>query len=302
MKETSLLPGIAEPRRWSYYCCCTSGRLAAAANERRSEKALLELGDTSSHYNTTMRARRMRGVSRNTGRRRTVLMLSVLAAMLLCIAVGWQVVAPGRSIPQRSSAAGVVVPRNVPPLTDHQLQTAADGLLAAVDPAKPQNQYFPEFAREKLAWMLREHTIGRLDVAFFNNTATVELPADVLMAAWRRDGTATIFISKRRFEQFLLAGGATTPPFTQQQKNDFALALVHEVVHLQNPDANPRDPEMRVQEESRAWKAVTVEVVRDLVATNQPLDQRFRDVDAALRACNDQLPCPSLARLVRLGL
>ena len=250
-----------------------------------------------------MRGRPVRGVSQNAARRKTVLMLSVFAAILLCTAIGWWVVAPDRPIPQRASAGGVVVlPRNLPRLTDHQLQTAADELLAAVDPAKPQNQYFPEFAREKLTWMLREHTIGRLDVAFFNNTPTVELPADVLMAAWRRDGTATIFIGKRRFEQFLLEGGATTSPFTQQQKNDFVLALVHEVVHLQNPDAHPRDPEMRAQEESRAWRAVTVEVVRDLVAANQPLDQRFRDVDIVLRACNDQLPCPSLARWVRLGL
>ena len=250
-----------------------------------------------------MRGSRLRGVSPNAPRRNTVLMLSAFAAILLCIAVGWWVVTPDRPIPQRAIAGGVAVAPAIPPrLTDHQLQTAADELLAAVEPTKPQNQYFSKFAREKLAWMLREHTIGQLDVAFFNNTASVELPTDVLMAAWRREGTATIFIGKRRFEQFLLEGGARASPFTQQQKNDFALALVHEVVHLQNPDANPRDPEMRVQEESRAWRAVTVEVVRDLVAANQPLNQRFRDVDSVLRACNDELPCPSLARLVRLGL
>lgn len=201
-----------------------------------------------------------------------------------------------------AATAVTTLPQPTAQLTDSQLQTAADELLAAVNPKKPENRYFSDFARDKLLWMMREHKAGRLDMLFFADTPTSQLPSDVLMAAWPRDDKATIFIAKPGLARFLAEGGAAVAPFTQQQKNDFALALVHEIVHLQNPHANPRDPEMRIREESRAWRDVTLEVVRDLIAANQPIHQRFRDVDTALRACNDQLPCPSLARLVRLGL
>lgn len=237
--------------------------------------------------------------------RRPTQLLVLAVVILLLLSGGWWFSAErNASSPlQRASAATHQIPHeSVPELTDSQLQRAADELLATVDPKNPQNQYFPEFARERLSWIIRESTLGRLDVAFFNNTRTVQLPDDVLMAAWRRDGLATIFIGKPRFAQFLIEGGATVAPFTQQQRNDFALALVHEVLHLQNPAADPRDPKARLQEESRAWREVTMKVVRDLVAYNQPVHQRFRDVDTALRACRDQLPCPALGQLVRLGL
>lgn len=122
------------------------------------------------------------------------------------------------------------------------------------------------------------------------------------MAASNLDGRPTIFIAKARFMKFLIETGATAPPFTTRQKNDCAVAIVHEIVHLQNPEADPRDINRRAAEESRVWREVSLQVVRPLRLRNQPMDQRFKDVDDAFRACRDALPCPSLARLVRLGL
>ena len=237
--------------------------------------------------------------------RRAIVRLPVLVGFVILLAGAWWARDFHEPIPQmefETAARSTMPAPSLPQLTDQHLQTAADELLAAVDPHKPENLYFSAFAREKLGWMVREHKAGRLQLAFFNDTSTTQLPADVLMAAWPLDGMATIFISKPGLTRFLIDGDATVPPFTPQQKNDFALALVHETVHLQNPHANPRDPESRAREESRAWRDVTLQVVRDLLAHNQPVHQRFRDVDHVLRSCNDQLPCPSLGRLVRLGL
>ena len=186
-------------------------------------------------------------------------------------------------------------------LTDDQLTAAADQLLAATDPERPENGYFSAFARERLRWMVREHAAGRLEVGLLTDTRTGALPPDVLMAAWRADGKSTIFIGRPRFTRFLIEAGATAAPFTQQQKNDFAVGLVHEIVHLQNPDADPRNRGTRVAEESRVWREVNVQVVRPLLARNQPMHSRFRDVDAALRICRDELPCPPLTRLVRVN-
>ena len=185
------------------------------------------------------------------------------------------------------------------PFTAEQLQRAADALLASADPRRPENEYLPVYAREKLAWMMDEHRAGRLQVGFYEETAGQRLPSDVLMMAWRADGVSTIFIGRPRFEKFLHEGGAPPDTFTAQQKTDFALALVHEVVHLQRWVA-PGSPAQRAREESNVWRDVTVEVVRPLRALNRPIDRQFILVDEAFRSCDDQVPCAPIARLVRL--
>ena len=187
-------------------------------------------------------------------------------------------------------------------LTDEGLQAAADQLLALINPERPENEYFSDFARDRLRWVVRENRAGRLDVAFLTDASNGPLPSDVWMAAWKLGDKPTVFITKPGFMKFLIEGGATAPPFTPQHKNDFALALVHEIVHLLNPDADPRNPNLRAAEESRVWREVNLNVVRPLRERNQPMHHRFRDVDDALRVCRDELPCPGHARLVRLGL
>lgn len=185
-------------------------------------------------------------------------------------------------------------------LSDEELQRAVDSLLATTDPRLPQNTHFSGYAKEKLLWMIAEHAAGRLTVAFLDDPSSIKLPPEVLMAASQLDGDPTIFIVKPRFASWLRAQGHTGPPFTEQQRNDFSIALIHEVVHLQNPAANPRNPEVFAEEESRAWVEVTLQVVRPLRTLKRPMDQRMLDVDDALRQCDDKMPCPQLARLVRL--
>jgi hypothetical protein len=228
-----------------------------------------------------------------------VIGLTVLAAVAVS---AWRIRPVDR--PHRADAVASPAPATSPAppppaLSDQRLQQSADELLALVDPERPENAYFSDFARDRLRWMVREYRAGRLQVAFLTDASNGPLPPDVLMAAWKAGDTPTIFIAKPRFLRFLIETGATEPPFTLQQKNDFALALVHEIVHLQNPDADPRDLELRPAEESRVWREVNLQVVRPLRSLNQPIHRRFRDVDDALRACRDELPCAPLLRLVR---
>jgi hypothetical protein len=187
-----------------------------------------------------------------------------------------------------------------PAPSDDELQQAADGLLAAVNPELPENEYFTDFAKQALRWMTREHAAGRLTVAFLFDTATGGLPPGVLMAATQLDGQPTIFIAKPRFATFLRAGGRVTAPFLEQQKNDFAIALIHEIVHLHRWVGKPSGDDMRVQEESHVWLEVSLQVVRPWRAVNRPLNRRFVEVDDAFRRCGDVLPCPAIAGVVRL--
>jgi hypothetical protein len=169
-------------------------------------------------------------------------------------------------------------------------------------PTFPKNQYFPDYAKDKLTWAVREHHAGRLTLAPFVNAESIQLPADVLLAAARLDGHPTIFISMPRLAAFLQEPGHSIHPFSRQLINTFAIGLIHEIVHLQNPSANPQDADPRtfVREEFRVYREVNLGVVRPMRYAKQPMSQNLRDVDDMLSLCHDVLPCPGLARLVRL--
>ncbi len=185
--------------------------------------------------------------------------------------------------------------------SDQELQAAADALLAAVNPALPDNEYFNGYARAKVGWLRQEQAAGRLTIAFLLDTTGIALPPDVLMAATHLDGRPTIVIPKARFASFLREGGRFAPPFTQQQKNDFLIGLTHEVIHLEGAPTKVSRSDERIREEWRAWREVTIQLVRPFRALGQPLNRRFTQVDDAIRRCGDRLPCETFTTLVRLA-
>ena len=176
--------------------------------------------------------------------------------------------------------------------TEGEINAAVNQLFAAVNPSLSENQYFTEFAKEKLSWVITEQKAGRLSLMLLKNVETTNLDVEDLMAAGRvEEGKAVIVIARPRFVRFLVEGGRTSAPFTNQQRNDFALGLVHETVHLQNPEpGNPANLQDRVAEELRAWREVNLNVVRQWRALNQPMNSRMIEADDALRPCADALP------------
>lgn len=91
-------------------------------------------------------------------------------------------------------------------------------------------------------------------------------------------------------------------PFTQRQRNDFAIGLVHEAVHLQNPKpGNPARLEERLQEELRTWREVDVNVVRQLRQLNQPMNRWLIEADDILRSCVDNAHCEPLTKILLPG-
>jgi hypothetical protein len=184
--------------------------------------------------------------------------------------------------------------------TDQDLRTALDRLLADVNPELASNGYFGPFATDKLRWLNREHRAGRVHIVFFRDTTDYSLPPDVVMVSMVQGPKATIFVSKPRLASDLLNTGSLHPPFSARQRNDFAIALVHETLHVQNPDADPANAAEHAQEELRVWRDVTLNMVRPIRRSGQPMHPRFVEVDDILRQCGDRLPCPPLAHVVRL--
>lgn len=144
---------------------------------------------------------------------------------------------------------------------------------------------------------------GRLSLILLKGLANTNLDVENLMAAGRvEEGKAVIVIARPRFVGFLVEGGRTSAPFTRQQRNDFALGLVHEAVHLQNPHpGNPASVEDRLNEELRAWREVNLNVVRQFRNLNQPMNPRMIEADEALRSCEDKRPCQPLRQILLPG-
>ncbi len=183
--------------------------------------------------------------------------------------------------------------------TDVDLSTVVNQLFSSVSPSLPENEYFPQFAKERLLWIVTQRKAGKLSVILLKNTDNTNLYFEDLMASGIVEGKPMIVIAGPRFLDFLLEGGRTSPPFTQRQRNDFALGLVHETVHLEKDNtANPANFQERLAEELRAWRKVDLNVVRQLRRLNQPMNRRLIEADDALRSCSDEAECESLREIL----
>jgi hypothetical protein len=202
------------------------------------------------------------------------------ASQITCIALGVEILGTCFVLLATS-------PMQVGPPGD-TVQAAADKLLSLVVPPNAENSYFPQFAREKLTWIEAQYKAEKLRVAVLDDLSKTNLNSTALMAAGILDGRPTIIIPRERFDRWLNDTGRRVPPFTRQQRNDFMLGLVHEAVHLQNPRAgSPTNPDDFVREELRAWREVTLNVVRPLRTLKEPISRRFTEVDDAFRLCGD---------------
>jgi hypothetical protein len=183
--------------------------------------------------------------------------------------------------------------------TGVDLSVAVNQLFFSVNPSLPENTYFPQFAKEKLLWIINQREAGKLSIILLKNTDNTNLYFEDLMASGIIEGKLMIVIAGPRFLDFLLEGGRTSPPFTQQQRNDFTVGLVHETTHLEKENtANPANFQERLAEELRAWRKVDLNVVRQLRQLNQPMNPRLIEADDALRSCGDKAECESLREIL----
>jgi hypothetical protein len=194
---------------------------------------------------------------------------------------------PGRHIVDQTS------------LSSADINAAANQLLMSVKQWTSEDRDVSRFARAKIEWLTAEQKAGRLSVLLLESIAETNLDFEDLMAAGVVDGLHVIVIAQPRFTAFLTEGGRVSAPFSEQQRNDFMLGLVHEVVHLQRPNpGNPARFDDRLNEELRTWHEVDVNVVRQLRQLHQPMNESFLKADEAIRVCGDKMKCPALRELL----
>lgn len=204
-----------------------------------------------------------------------------------------------RNVDGRASRTSIQAVSLKNDLDDAQIKKAADALLAFATVSGPDNQYFPQFVKDKIAWLTARVSAGTAAVILLKDISKTSLGADDLMASAVVNGRPTVFISQPRFVQFLREGGRVSPPFGEQQRNDFVLGLVHEVVHLEGARSlGPAGKQELIREESRTWHEVSINAVRQLRWLGQRMHPKFVRVDEALRSCGDILPCSEFVRAV----
>jgi len=98
------------------------------------------------------------------------------------------------------------------------LSVAVNQLFSSIDPSLPENQYFPQFAKERVLWITTEKKAGKLSIILLKNTDNTNLYFEDLMASGIVEGKPMIVIAGPRFLDFLTEGGRTSPPFPQRQR------------------------------------------------------------------------------------
>jgi hypothetical protein len=233
----------------------------------------------------------------------------LLTAVLLCVAIGY---AQGinRQLNDNTildiTRNGVMVSFSV-----RQAREMSINLGAAVDPKRPENVYFPPYLKEKLQWLKDNAMTGYNPImpegwdsvsVISPQTATMAIATYCTIPApanW--NDRPCIFVYPIMMMILLRFEFHLTAP-DQRFKNEFAMYLGHEGIHLEREKAffRPNIPhEEVVKEETRTWFKMCRDMVRPLRRAGQPVGKDLEDVDDLVKACGYKLPCRKFEALVR---
>lgn len=185
---------------------------------------------------------------------------------------------------------------------EHQLATRfADEISKHLHPAAPENVYMPPRLKAVIGWMMAEKQARRLNLEctkWMTNSRGEQVPISTLMGPkYETDGTMSVAIVGPKLYKPIAENGGRIPAITQELKNWFAVALAHEVIHLENKEFLQKQYHKReevTQEELRAYMLTSKEVVRPLRDIGQPVGNDFIKADDAARNCGYTLPCQAL--------
>ena len=109
------------------------------------------------------------------------------------------------------------------------------------------------------------------------------------------EGRRSVVVAKPVFVDLLAESSPPGGVFSEEQRNDFMLALVHESVRLRDA-AVATSPagvsrEVTLGEELRAWREVDLNGVRPMRAAGGPMHSTLLRIDDEFRACGEVLTC-----------
>jgi hypothetical protein len=167
-------------------------------------------------------------------------------------------------------------------------------LITGINPGNPENSYMTPFMREKISWIYIQESLGKLKLKLVTNENGV-LPETALMHSFYEGNVPVIEIVANRLLMLIRVQQNVAKGYNQMQKNTFALGLVHEAVHLENPPQffTTKDAAATRNEELRTWRKVDELAVAGLLKGGQPLDIDYPGFHNIFLKCGYKGPCPA---------
>jgi len=160
-------------------------------------------------------------------------------------------------------------------------------------------QYFPQFAKGKGLWITTEKKAGKLSIILLKNTDNTNLYFEDLMASGIGRRETDDCDSRAEVLRFPDRRWTDVTALPQRQRNDFALGLIHETVHLEKENtANLQFFKSVLLKNFELGEKVDLNVVRELRRLNQPMNPRLIEADDALRSCSDKAECEALREIL----
>jgi hypothetical protein len=184
-------------------------------------------------------------------------------------------------------------------LSEDEVHQLANEMLNSVNPQLPENEYMPPFMREKLGWIFESLDSGMLELNILLDRTDFTTGEAVLAFADNEGGVSRIWLNGAALWVFVRIRGGMEYGFSRQNKNDFALILVHEATHLERRLDLQAPLDSLIAEEVRVYRKVNFLAVRPLREQGEPMDaEHHLLVDDLLRQCGDEAVCPAFYELI----
>lgn len=218
-------------------------------------------------------------------------------------ALRWTRIADFRQVTQTQPRQVAKSPQNYY-FTEREAKELANQMLAAVNPDRPENAAMPSFMKEKILWLINQQNSQNLIVALKPQYRSTGDRSSLMDSGYDDADKMFINIYGARLIQLVRQQNNTPVGFNPKEKNTFALALVHEAIHLEQPASYFRSAgyDELIAEEVRTWAKMIIYAVRPMRSRGEPLESDFREMDDTLKTCNDRPDCEGFIQALKKKL
>ena len=184
-------------------------------------------------------------------------------------------------------------------ISESKANELVNDLFKAIDPRNEENSYMTPFMKEKLLWFYEEAREKKLEVWAFpgfsqNADGTDDTSTLMRMGYYPERKVSYILIYTARLMSYVRIQEKVLTGFNQMVKNLFAISIVHEATHLEQPPSYyeaPYEYQTVLNEEIRVWYTVNMEAVRALRQLREPIQYDLLVADDILNRCKNDPYC-----------
>lgn len=184
-----------------------------------------------------------------------------------------------------------------------EAEAVVNRLLAVVNPSNSENEYMPQYLKDKVSWLYTEINQKRVELAihpeYYKNSQGIVAQNVYMSSNYQQSGQVYQAIVHVYMPALLVL--AEREP-AESMKHTFALFLAHEAAHLEQPLdfylQHLVTQQDKANEEQRVWVKLNTAAVRPLRAMGKPVGGSFEVADDILMRCGDNPSCDEFQRFI----